>query len=548
MVFHGEIQGKGRWTRYAAWVLRIIVGLVILIAVVGHFWFVPAKFRCEIKKSLMKFWHGQVDIEDVEVNYFGPIYLGKVRFFDSFGRECLHTGRVKMIFTKWPGVHPLLTKIEIEKLNVQLPMPADRVTLPVAYPAKKPPGSKKRFDIRTFIINDAEINIADTQGLESLYDNLQLLVTKQDDFYDFSLFRDDSMSSESLSAKGRVYSKTLEAELSLQMKHMVKKSETALILSALSAHEFSAGGSLMADLTITGCLKRPAGLKPKGTINLNGWTVAKDDKILAKDLAARVNANNMRCDFESITATVFNGGAIGSLFIERRNNNPAVFSGQILTRGMDFVELTSVIGGPGRRATRGSVAFSYNFAGEGTDLQNLVGLGRIFLDDADITVIPVVPHIFRFIGLSRLNPLEMSDAGCTFTTAGPVVAVETAHVANFFAAVKAEPGGTINLQTKQIDIYVVALPIKQIDAVIGRIPILNIFVNLKDKLVRFRIRGYWSDSPAKLFTKEPIKDIEKATVGFFRDVIETGDWITQPIRKGLSIFSEPEDNGNQPNN
>jgi hypothetical protein len=136
----------------------------------------------------------------------------------------------------------------------------------------------------------------------------------------------------------------------------------------------------------------------------------------------------------------------------------------------------------------------------------------------------------------------MADAGCTFTTAGPVVTVETAHIANLFTAIRADPGGTINLKNKQIDMYVVALPIKQVDAVLGRIPFINIFVNLKDKLVRFRIRGLWSDKPATLITKEPIKDIEKATIGFFQDLIQTGGWLTQPIRKGLGVGINQPDN------
>jgi hypothetical protein len=144
------------------------------------------------------------------------------------------------------------------------------------------------------------------------------------------------------------------------------------------------------------------------------------------------------------------------------------------------------------------------------------------------------------MGLSRLNPLEMSDAGCVFTTNGPVMTMEAAHVANFLAAVRAEPGGTINLQTKQIDMYVMALPIKQIDDIIGPIPVVNIFVNLKNKLTRLHIRGLWSDKPAGLITKEPINDIKEATIGFFLDIIKTGDQITQVIRNRLGIFPVTE--------
>lgn len=535
-----KILDEGRRARYVTWVLRIITGLIILVAIIAHFWLVPAKFQREIKRSLLRFWDGQVEIDDLEVNYFAPIYLGGVRFIDRAGRECLHAGRVKMIFAKWPGMHPVVTEVEIEGLNLKIQLADKKLTLPFTYPSERTPRSRKTADIRTLTIKDAEITIVDTRGSETLYENLQLLVTKDDNFYDVLFNRIDSASLESFLAHGRIDSKTLEAELSLQMKHVVKKSEMALIFAALDIPEISADGKLEADLTMIGCLKQLAGLITQGTVNINDWTVAKNDKIIVDNLATKVNARDGWFAFENITANVFNGSTIGSLYVESRQDGPAIFGGSFLARKMDFVELTSVLGGPGRKATRGMAAFSYNFTGEGADLQNLVGRGQIYLDDADITVIPVIPYIFNIMGLSRFNPLEMSDAGCVFTTNGSVVTIEAADVANFLAAIRAEPGGTINLQTKQIDMYVMALPIKQIDDIIGPVPIVNIFVNFKNKLTRLHVRGPWSDKPAGLITKEPINDVKEATIGFFLDVIKTGDQLTQLIRNRLGIFPVTE--------
>lgn len=542
-----KTRDERRLIKYLARSLRAIAGLIILIAIIAHFWLVPAKFRREVKRSLMKFWDGEVNIEDIEVNYRGPIYLGRVSFFDGAGRECLNTGKVKLVFAEWPGTHPVLTEVEIDRLNLQIPFADRKITLPLVYHFGRTPRPRKKADIRKLIIKDAKVAVADTHGSETLHENLQLLVIKDANSYGFSLVRDDSAPSESLSANGWINSKTLEAELAFKIAHTVKSPEMALVFAALNVPAISADGKLAADLTMSGCLKQPATLQPKGTIKLDEWTVAKNDKTIVRNLTTQVNAKDGQFLFENLTAVVFNGSAIGSFYIESRQDGPAIFSGNILTWKMDFAELSSVIGGPGRKATRGSASFCYNFTGEGTDLQKLVGRGHIFLDDADITVIPVIPHLFRVVGLPQFDPTAMSDAGCTFTTAGPVVTFESAHVDNFFAAVKAEPGGTINLQTKQIDMYVVALALKHIDAVISRIPVVNIFANFKNRLLRFHIRGPWSEAPAKLIIKEPIKDIEKATVGFFQDVIQTGDWIAQPIRSRFGISPDAEE-GRQPSN
>jgi len=537
-------RDKRRWTKYLARILSVLILLILFIAITGHFWLIPAKIHWEIEKALLKFWGGQVDIEDIEINYFGPIYLGKVDFFDRAGRECLHTGRVKMVFEKWPGLHPVVTGIKIEKLCLQFSAYDGKFTLPFINPFQQSPVSKKRVDIRKFTINDAEITVTDALGTKTLYENLQLLAYKKDNFYDFSLKRIGSIPSESLLAKGKFDLKTLETELSLQLKHTVKNPETALAFSALNISNLSADGELEADLTITGCLKEPGGLKPNGIVSFDGWTVAKNDKIIANNLTTKVNVSNGRYILENITANVCEGNVTGSLHAETRQNQPIEFSGQVSAQNMSFIGLTSILGGPGKKATKGTVTFNYNFSCKGKDLQNLTGEGQIFLDDADISVIPIVPYIFNTVGLSQLDPLKMSDAECAFTMTGPVATIKSAHIANRLAAIRAEPGGTINLQTKQINIYVKAVPLKQVDAIIKRVPIVNIVDNIKDKLTRLNIRGNWSDPPSKLIKKEPIKDIKEATVGFLRDVVNSGGQITQEMRKRFGNSSKVKNQQN----
>lgn len=533
-------MSKIKRTKKLFWIVCIIIFAVVVITFAGKFWIVPSIIRWEVEQGLSKFWDGQVNIEDIEVDYFGPIYFRQVRFIDKTGWQCLQADRVKMVLGNWPGVHPVVTEIEIEELNLQILTADGKFTLPFTYPSEQLPSLKKRLDIRKLAIKDAEITASDAEGSKTLYDNLQLLVTKKDNFYDFLFNRIGSAPSESLLAKGKIDSETLETELSLQMKHTVKKQEMALIFAALNIPRLSAEGEVTVDLIISGCVEEPAGLKPEGTINLEGWTVVKDDKMITNNLTTEAKVKDRSFGFDNITATVCNADIVGSLYIETKQNQPTEFRGQVLVQKMSFVELTSVLGGPGQKATKGAVTFNYSFFGKGKDLQKLSGEGQIFLDDADITVIPIVPHIFRTIGLSKLDPLMMSDAECTFLMSGPVATIGTAHIANRFAAIKVERGGIINLQTEQINIYVIAAPLKQIGDIIKNVPIVNIFANLKDKLTRLHVYGHWSDPPAKLITKEPIKDIKEATVGFLQDVIKSGGQITQEMRKRLGNSSKPK--------
>ena len=200
---------------------------------------------------------------------------------------------------------------------------------------------------------------------------------------------------------------------------------------------------------------------------------------------------------------------------------------------MSFKELTSVFGGSKRIATKGVVNLNLFFNAPQIKLKSLSGDGQIILDDADISVIPVIPQLFSFIGAVKLDPSKLSDAECIFSLNGPVIEIRSAHLANNFGAIEAEPGGTINLQTGNVDMYVIAVPLKQLDVLARKIPFVDVFINLKNKLTRLYIHGHWSTPAAKLITKTPVKDIKEGTLGFFEDVARNGGQFGQKMIEGF---------------
>jgi hypothetical protein len=95
----------------------------------------------------------------------------------------------------------------------------------------------------------------------------------------------------------------------------------------------------------------------------------------------------------------------------------------------------------------------------------------------------------------------------------------------------------VNLGTSEVDTYVVAAPLKQIDDIMQKIPVVNLFVGLKDKLVRLRIKGNWSQPGGVAITKEPMKDVRDGTANFIKGVLDSGGQITQKMLDALNIFS-----------
>jgi hypothetical protein len=148
------------------------------------------------------------------------------------------------------------------------------------------------------------------------------------------------------------------------------------------------------------------------------------------------------------------------------------------------------------------------------------------------------------MGLKKLDYLKMSDAECTFTMTGPIVKIKSAHIANSFAAVEFEPGGTVDLQTGQVEMYAMAVPLKQIEDVAQRVPFLDALLNLKKNLTRFYIRGHWSSPPAKLITKTPVKDVKEGTIDFVKDVVRGGGQFGQELLKRFESLMPAGQNKN----
>jgi hypothetical protein len=149
---------------------------------------------------------------------------------------------------------------------------------------------------------------------------------------------------------------------------------------------------------------------------------------------------------------------------------------------------------------------------------------------------PLIGELFKTIGVWEYRLGGMSDAEVVFKLSGPQMIIKRGRLSNSFSAIEAEPGGRVNLQNRQIDMFVVAMPLKDLDKLIKKIPVVNWFARAKDKLIRLRLKGDWSQPANKLISKQPIKDVKEGTIEFFRAIIESGGQITDKIKSGLDFI------------
>jgi len=497
----------------------------------------------ESEKEVLSKFDTKIEVSDQGLS------LDDLAVRDANGLEWLSAKTSKLSFENWPGLRPVLNEIETEGLALQGRLIDGKLRLPVELSPNKTVGSKSDyFDFKKLVLRNASFGLADRRGSKIDCDYLSLQPAGREGFYDIVLTSKGPAERGRISLKGAVNPASSEAGLTLQMDHTATKQETAVVFAALEMPQASAEGKLVADLRIAGRLNEPSELQLNGSAKFDEFIIFVKDKVLANNLYTTAEVKDHLLSFDKFNADVCNGPVEGSIYIESKQNRLIRLSGQFLGRKMNFVELTSILGEGGKKATKGSVTLKYDFTAAGSDLKSLSGYGSIFLDDADITVFPIIPYIFSNIGLAKLDPLRMADVECIFSMAGPVVKIQSAHIANPYAAIVAEPGGTIDLQTKQVEMYVNAVPLEKIESIIRQLPILDIFFNLKDKLTRLYIKGNWSDPPTKLITKRPIEDIKDGTVGFLQDVVKNGGHITQAMLKGFGVLFKAVDKSSKNKN
>lgn len=523
------LDGKG-WLRRLVWIVTTLVFVVVVILILAIVWLVPAAMQREVKRRLSKLSEGSVHIENIQANYSGRIVVKEAQFSDTAKRPWLMAKKMTITLTDWPSLHPAVDVVQIDGLDLRLSTEDGKLLLPVVHWPKPSDDRDQKSVSSRLLINQGVFTIVDPQGVElMIYEDVTLSVSKRmNGDYEFELNRIPREGSEVFVADGNVNIQNAEYDVSLEIKHLLTKTEMTVACMALNIPKISAEGRLAAKLTVTGDLNKSLGFQTGGRVELSDCVLFYQERVLVNDLVVAARLDGQQLDVNEFTAIMCDGSVKGKFHAEIKDNQFVEYRGQVQATSVNYPKFTSVLITDSREAARGSFDIYYDFSRR-HDSKALRGKGFIFLNDIDVRVLPVIPTIFQFVGLSQFEPLKMSDAEAEFHNVGPLVIIENGHISNRFAAIEFEPGGKVDLQAKQVNGYVVAAPLSKITRGIERLPIINIFANLKDKLMRLHVKGHWSDPPNRLIKKEPIEDLAESTVDFIEDVAETGGQFGQEM-------------------
>jgi len=176
---------------------------------------------------------GQAQVGALGLKVSGLVSLKDVSLSDKEGNRWLEAGLVKIHLGNWPSLSPTVKRVEAEQPRLRVNAKDGKLSLPLRRPAGGSAGSRDALDLSGVFVTDGSITVVDAGGCEVVYDKLMFSAEKKGDSYVLSATGAATEGGGLLAAEGRIVPKTLEIELSLNIKHAPKKEEEAALILAL---------------------------------------------------------------------------------------------------------------------------------------------------------------------------------------------------------------------------------------------------------------------------------------------------------------------------
>ncbi len=286
------------------------------------------------------------------------------------------------------------------------------------------------------------------------------------------------------------------------------------------------------DLRVEG-LSGPARPAVFGTGRFWEWEMANERGLIGRNLTAAVLAQGYSVDVSSVRGDLLRGRVRGLLRVDFDPNVPLVFRGGVWAADVDLPTAVEVFGDEGGQTRMtGLLDFAYRFAGRSFELQGVNGRGTIAIRDSEMGSVPVLTALLRAMSLDPASAARDTDVALSFSHEREVLTILDGRIATPVVAIAPRPGGTVNLDTQAIDVYVVTAVLEDIEGII-RLPFIELLSPLLQQVTQLHVTGYYGDAGELRITKEPLKDLGEGTIGFFRDAVLTGGGLGQGFLDAL---------------
>ena len=508
----------------------IVTGLVALGAtaiLAAEWWVIPGILRTQVNANLPDYWKGQAEIGEIDFSFFRPVVLRGVSLIDEKKQRWFYAESITFKLKGWPGVHPVLTEIDIDRPDFQMYFRDGKCQPPIGDGGGSSSTPNPYVNLRQINVSNIQLATVNAHGLKKVWNGLQFSAVREGPVYNVRLTRLGGDDSINLLFGGTVDPETLEVNLAMELACVAEKQETAPMVAVLDLSCLrQAEGRLMASLAVNGRLNDPANLKCHGIINMDNWNVGLFHGLEVKGLSTLATVNDRRIDFQNMTAESCDGTVEGSMWVEIPRKGTVAYGGKLSAGHINLKQLTEGITEL-PRINKGTGTAKYTFDMTGEEVKALRACGLLMLDDAQLWNMPVVLQIFNHFNINGRDPLSVSDLVALFAMNGSNTTIHRAVLTNAISAVEMEPGGNIDLQTGQVDLYIVGVPLKFLRKVISSIPLVKLLVPLRDRFSRLHLKGSWNDSATALIFNAPAKQVQRNTETFMKTTAKTGGQVTE---------------------
>ncbi|MFH1370853.1 MAG: AsmA-like C-terminal domain-containing protein [Planctomycetota bacterium] len=492
-------------------------------------WLGPGYVGMRIEQTLSHFWSGPVLARDIEFNYDGVMFVQDVIFYDSAGTEVMKAGGVKLVLGNWPSLTAPARRIEVERLDVRLRLDDGKLVVPLK---SEQNSDSEQSSLEYMSVKDITIGV-ESDGSNLVLDRLFAEIARDKGLYKLNIGNNDDSSR--IQIDGTIDPNSQGAELKLKFVRTMERGQMGVLLSAMNVPErWSCEGKVDADLRIRGNLSQAESLWPEGVASFKDWTIYSKNSVVSRELGGELFVRKRLLNLEQVNGTLCSGQFKASFYTDLKQTGPIAYGGDILAADINLAELTA-LAETTKIFTKGTGLLNIQFAGDAGGIESIKADGSALIDNADLWRLSLIGELFKNIGIWEYQLGGMSDAEVVFRLSGPEITIERAHLSNRFSAIEAEPGGRIDLRSGQVDMLVVVMPLKNVDKLISSIPVVNWFANFKDKLIRLRLKGHWSDPASKLISKQPIQDLKDGTIGFIIDIAESGGQFTDKVKNKFGL-------------
>jgi hypothetical protein len=243
------------------------------------------------------------------------------------------------------------------------------------------------------------------------------------------------------------------------------------------------------------------------------WSLEIDGEPLLEGISLTGPGENAAAETYELHAVALGGTLDARVVLAEGPHGRSVTDGTASVQNLDMRRMSDLAG---RDLGKGVLNGSLGFTADELSVGAIRGSGNLDVSEVDAGAAPVTAQLLDFLNGSANSEPALSKVAATFDVSGPVLTVREAELTDALRAMSVEEGGTVNLQTGQLDFYLVTLQLRGLGGVASSLPMLNVATILTNKLTRFHATGTWDK---QTITKEPVKDLSAASIEIFEEAM-----------------------------